>query len=302
VHADRAAFAPEVLLCAETQERFCWAVPASFADELCDLYNREFALGAIYPGAGARVVGVATRDGRYGGERGRASCVVDCPVDAITSVARSARRYAAARPPLRASRAARRSSRTRRCSRCSRPGAAASATTSSITTTRRCRGARGCGRARETPRSSCPRPGARSASRSPWAAAVVVRRGPRARRAPRGRRAARKVACVGGRPWALTDCLNFGSPEDPEVMGDLEATLEGLSLAAEALGGLAAPGLALPFVSGNVSLYNQTGAHAIPPSPIVMCAGVVKEPAASPGLALGAPGAFSSWSASRATR
>ena len=75
-------------------------------------------------------------------------------------------------------------------------------------------------------------------------------------------------------------------------MGDLEATLEGLAVAAEALGGLAFAGAPLPFVSGNVSLYNQTGTRAIPPSPIVMCAGLVREPAACPGLALGTPGAF----------
>src|SRR4029077_1206410 len=67
--------------------------------------------------------------------------------------------------------------------------------------------------------------------------------------------AARNVACVGARPWTLTDCLNFGDPADPSVMGDFEATLEGLAAAAQALGTLASPGAALPFVSGNVSLH-----------------------------------------------
>jgi phosphoribosylformylglycinamidine synthase len=97
------------------------------------------------------------------------------------------------------------------------------------------------------------------------------------------------VAVVGGRPWALTDCLNFGHPEDAEVMADLEASIAGLAEAAHALGGLATslPGAGglpssggghpLPFVSGNVSLYNQVGRAAIPPSPIVMCAGVVRD-------------------------
>src|SRR6185369_12453546 len=89
--------------------------------------------------------------------------------------------------------------------------------------------------------------------------------------------ACRNVACVGGRPWALTDCLNFGHPEHAGVMGDFAATLEGLAVAAESLGQLASRGAALPFVSGNVSLYNQTGRRAVPPSPIVMCAGVVAD-------------------------
>jgi phosphoribosylformylglycinamidine synthase len=100
------------------------------------------------------------------------------------------------------------------------------------------------------------------------------------------------VACVGAVPWALTDCLNFGRPEDARVMGDLEATLEGLAVAAEALGGLARAGEALPFVSGNVSLYNQTEARAVPPSPIVMCAGVLASVAAAAPLALRHAGDF----------
>jgi phosphoribosylformylglycinamidine synthase len=95
--------------------------------------------------------------------------------------------------------------------------------------------------------------------------------------------AARNVACVGARPWALTDCLNFGHPEDAGVMGDLEATLEGLAVAAEALGGLAARGAPLPYVSGNVSLYNQTGGRAVPASPIVLCAGVLGDVARAVG-------------------
>jgi phosphoribosylformylglycinamidine synthase len=109
---------------------------------------------------------------------------------------------------------------------------------------------------------------------------------------------ARNVACAGARPWALTDCLNFGDPEEPEVMGELEASLDGLSEAARALGGLAGGTDPLPFVSGNVSLYNHAADAAVPPSPIVMCAGVVRDLARAtpsivrePGLALVLAGA-----------
>jgi phosphoribosylformylglycinamidine synthase len=97
---------------------------------------------------------------------------------------------------------------------------------------------------------------------------------------------------VGARPWALTDCLNFGHPSDPAVMGDLAATLEGLAVAAEALGGLATRGASLPFVSGNVSLHNQSGDRAVSASPIVWCAGVVSDVTASLGLALEQAGDF----------
>jgi phosphoribosylformylglycinamidine synthase len=56
---------PEVVLCAETQERYCWVVPEDFAGELCALYERAFALGDVHPGAGARVIGRAVPEPRY---------------------------------------------------------------------------------------------------------------------------------------------------------------------------------------------------------------------------------------------
>jgi phosphoribosylformylglycinamidine synthase len=81
--------------------------------------------------------------------------------------------------------------------------------------------------------------------------------------------AARNVACAGGEPLALTDCLNFGNPEKPEIGWELEQAVEGLARAAEALH--------LPVVSGNVSLYNETDGRPIPPSPVVGCVGLVPD-------------------------
>src|SRR5205814_1143534 len=75
--------------------------------------------------------------------------------------------------------------------------------------------------------------------------------------------AARNVACAGGEPLALTDCLNFGNPEKPEIGWELEQGIAGLAAAAEALG--------IPVVSGNVSLYNDTDGRSIPPTPVVGC-------------------------------
>ena len=72
-----------MLLCAETQERYCWVVPESFAAELCDLYNRELALDSVYAGAGARVIGRALEEPRYR-VQWQGETVVDCPIDAIT--------------------------------------------------------------------------------------------------------------------------------------------------------------------------------------------------------------------------
>jgi phosphoribosylformylglycinamidine synthase subunit PurL len=81
--------------------------------------------------------------------------------------------------------------------------------------------------------------------------------------------AARNVACASGRPLAITNCLNFGNPEKPEVAWELAEAIEGMAQACEALG--------IPVVSGNVSLYNETDGRAIPPTPVVGCIGLVED-------------------------
>jgi phosphoribosylformylglycinamidine synthase len=81
--------------------------------------------------------------------------------------------------------------------------------------------------------------------------------------------AARNVACAGGEPIGLTDCLNFGNPEKPEIGWELEQAIEGIAQAADALG--------IPVVSGNVSLYNDTDGRSIPPTPVVGCVGLVAD-------------------------
>jgi len=81
--------------------------------------------------------------------------------------------------------------------------------------------------------------------------------------------AALNVACAGGEPLAFTDCLNFGNPEKPEIGWELAQAIEGISRAADELG--------IPVVSGNVSLYNETGGRPIPPTPVVGCVGLVAD-------------------------
>jgi len=81
--------------------------------------------------------------------------------------------------------------------------------------------------------------------------------------------AARNVACTGAEPLGVTDCLNFGNPEKPEIGWELGEAIEGIAQACEALG--------IPVVSGNVSLYNDTDGRSIPPTPVVGCVGVVDD-------------------------
>jgi phosphoribosylformylglycinamidine synthase subunit PurL len=101
---------------------------------------------------------------------------------------------------------------------------------------------------------------------------------------PRGGAAAavaeayRNLSCVGAEPVALTDCLNFGSPEKPDAYYQLVECIEGMSEACEALG--------TPVVSGNVSLYNETEGKAIYPTPTVGMVGVFEDVGrhATPGI------------------
>ncbi len=83
------------------------------------------------------------------------------------------------------------------------------------------------------------------------------------------------VACAGGEPLGFTDCLNFGSPEKPEIAWELEQAIEGIARAAREL--------RIPVVSGNVSLYNETGGRPIPPTPVVGCVGLVPDVTQVPG-------------------
>ncbi|WP_432248911.1 phosphoribosylformylglycinamidine synthase subunit PurL [Streptomyces sanyensis] len=79
----------------------------------------------------------------------------------------------------------------------------------------------------------------------------------------------RNVAASGARPLAVSDCLNFGSPEDPDVMWQFAEATRGLADACRTLG--------TPVTGGNVSLYNQTGETAIHPTPVVAVLGVIDD-------------------------
>ncbi|HEX5036489.1 MAG TPA: AIR synthase related protein, partial [bacterium] len=81
--------------------------------------------------------------------------------------------------------------------------------------------------------------------------------------------AARNIVCSGGRPLAVTDCLNFASPEDPEIMWQFKEALTGMGEACKAMG--------TPIISGNVSFYNQAPESAIFPTPTIGMVGVLDD-------------------------
>ncbi len=79
----------------------------------------------------------------------------------------------------------------------------------------------------------------------------------------------RRLIAVGAKPLAITDCLNFGAPTNPVVMGQLVGCIEGMAEACRVLD--------FPVVSGNVSLYNETEGRPIPPTPAVGAVGMIED-------------------------
>ncbi|MBI3323563.1 MAG: phosphoribosylformylglycinamidine synthase II, partial [Candidatus Omnitrophica bacterium] len=81
--------------------------------------------------------------------------------------------------------------------------------------------------------------------------------------------AARNLACVGARPLAVTDCLNFGNPEDPEIMWQFAECVKGITEACRVF--------ATPVTGGNVSLYNESPRGAIDPTPVIGMIGLLED-------------------------
>ncbi len=92
----------------------------------------------------------------------------------------------------------------------------------------------------------------------------------------------RNITAVGARPLAITDCMNFGNPEKPDIMGQFVGCIEGMVEACTVL--------EFPVVSGNVSFYNETDGVAIPPTPTIGGVGLVADVARTVTLAFKAEG------------
>jgi phosphoribosylformylglycinamidine synthase len=88
----------------------------------------------------------------------------------------------------------------------------------------------------------------------------------------------RNITATGAKPLAVTDNMNFGNPEKPEIMGQFAAAIKGMAAACRALD--------FPVVSGNVSLYNETEGKSILPTPAIGAVGVIEDAAQAVGIAL----------------
>lgn len=279
VHVEEEGLPPEIVLCAETQERYIWAVPPSFTPEVLKIYNEDWDLPNICSGAGARVIGKVIAEPAMRVYHNN-QLVVDLPIDFVTGGVRYDREarepqtaFSDPRPeppsdwnellldmlasPNIASKEwiYRHYDTEVQGNAVIRPGEA--------------------GASLIAPLEGCPAGMALSVDGNPflgeispyWGAANAVAE------------AMRNVASVGATPYAMTDCLNYGNPEIPEHFWALEQGVMGLSDAARNLYNPADPEKSpVPFVSGNVSLYNHSASgKSVPPSPIVACVGVIRD-------------------------
>lgn len=261
---------PEVIACSETQERFGLAVPEETAPDVLRVYNEDFDLPGLHPGAGAAVIGRFTAGGSYRVTCGGAE-VACTPVEAVTRGISYDRPVEECPPPP--------------------PGPASMKTDPSIDIPAMALSVQGASRKpvfsfydSEVQGSTRLRPGEADASvvaplpgcraglavagdGNPWISSLDPWLGG----AHAVGEAVRNVVAVGATPIAATDCLNYGSPEVPEVMWQFRRGVEGIAHACRALG---FEGDALPIVSGNVSFYNMSpSGRAIPPSPVVAVLG-----------------------------
>lgn len=274
--ADRAA---AVLLVAETQERYALAVPETIASEICSIYESDFELGHMVRGAGARVIGRFRAEPRF--RASQAGVVhVDLPASLITEALR-VDWPRAPRPVQESVPVADRDAEDRQLKDDVETLLASPALAS--------RHGIYAHYDSDVQGRTMLRPGDGDAGvlvpRRDEPIGIAVGIGGAARWGRRDARraglaalceAVRNVVACGATPWALTDCLNHGSPETAHGMQDLVDVVEGLAEAARGLGLRHAPEIPLPFVSGNVSLYNESLAgRAIPPMPIVACLGVL---------------------------
>jgi phosphoribosylformylglycinamidine synthase II len=94
--------------------------------------------------------------------------------------------------------------------------------------------------------------------------------------------AARNVACSGAKPWAATNCLNFGNPEKPDVMWQFSRAIDGITAACTAL--------EIPITGGNVSFYNETLGRSIDPTPVLGVLGMIEDASRALGMGFRAEG------------
>ncbi|MBN2327962.1 MAG: phosphoribosylformylglycinamidine synthase, partial [Candidatus Omnitrophica bacterium] len=291
VHVAEPHLPPEVILCAETQERYLLAVPPSFTPEVLRIYNEDWELPAICSGAGAHRIGTVLKEPVMRASH-QGQLVVDLPIDFVVE-------------GIRYNRESEKPDTTYTEPNIAKPGSlskillkilgAPNTASKEFIYRHYDTEVQGCAVIRPgeadasvlAPIDGCSTGMALSVDGNPfygeispfWGGATAVAE------------AMRNVAAVGAVPKAMTDCLNYGNPEVPCDFWMLEEGIKGLTDAARNLYDPREEHEPVPFVSGNVSLYNQSASgRSIPPSAIIACLGVIPDAEAAVTLEIKKPG------------
>ncbi len=294
IHLDRCHLAfediePHAVACSETQERYCLAVPSHFTEAVLRIYNDDFELPHIYRGARASVIGeVTARRDVVMYWKGRV--VADLPASTITEGI-SYDRETASRPAGPSEHVRVEVKNLKRT--CLDVLGTTSIASKHYIYRHYDSEVKGLSVLKPGEADACviSIPGtkigiATSVDGNPRYSSLDAYRGALMTVCE----GLRNIACVGAVPIALTDCLNFGNPEEPRVFGDFTETVKAIGEAAKTLSayGTDEP---IPVVSGNVSFYNESSrGTAIPPSPVVGCYGVLEDYSVVSSLAFKEPG------------
>ncbi len=282
VHTAMDGLPPPVIACAETQERMCWICDPLLTQDILDHYNKEWDLPNVSTGARASLVGKVKKGNyvvRYGDE-----ILVDAPSSQVTEGVQYNRPFEAPnrsfeepvfeQPELApiflkvlgseniASRLPifENYDKVVQGQTVFEPGMADAGLLQPFRNRDEAPEIHSVGAALSV--DSNPRYG----KISPYLAGVnAVVEG------------MRNVAAIGATPWAVTDCLNFGNPEDPTQMWELVESIRGIKEALEGVGHLTYPGEPVPVVSGNVSLYNHSKNGSVAPSPVIGTLGRIED-------------------------
>ncbi|MBW2974523.1 phosphoribosylformylglycinamidine synthase subunit PurL [Candidatus Woesearchaeota archaeon] len=278
IHVSMKDLPPYVIACGETQERFTWISPPDFTQKILKIYNEDFELPMVAEGAQAKVIGKVTKKTDYI-LRHKGKIVCNVPVDALTKGIRYDRERKELKRSFKEPLLEEPSDYGKTALRLlSHPNIASKAAIYKHYDT-------------EVQGLAVIRPGEADAgvqapitnSRSALALSVdhnplYSRINPYLGSINAVAESMRNVAAVGAVPYGMTDCLNFGNPEVPEAFDDFVRSVQGLSDAAKKLCWKGDKKSPVPFVSGNVSFYNESATgKQVDPSPIIACLGYMDD-------------------------
>jgi len=278
IHISMKNLPPYVIACGETQERFTWISPPEFTPTILKIYNDDFELPSVAEGACAKVIGKVTKSTDYI-MRYEGKVVCNVPVNVLTQGIRYQRERKELKRDFKEPILAEPRDYNAAClSVLSHPNVASKAKIYKHYDT-------------EVQGLAVIRPGEADAGmQAPIpgcdaGVALTVDHNPRYSRinpylggVNAVYEAMRNIASVGATPYGMTDCLNFGNPEVPEVFNDFVESVKGIADAANKISLKVDGKSAVPFVSGNVSFYNQSvSGKQVDPSPIISCVGFIED-------------------------